>query len=125
MKKKLIKSENENTENQVTATPEAAGTEKTEPEKTAPESSAEEKKDTKRVKEQPEAIPSEASAPKAGLGWVKTALVIFLGDSIFHRIGLQSLTVRFGLRAVLVYGSMALLVWLLGKLPQKKNMVRK
>ena len=52
-------------------------------------------------------------------------LVIFLGDSVFHRIGLQSLTVRFGLRAVLVYGSMALLVWLLGKLPQKKNMVRK
>jgi len=89
LKKKLIKSENENTENQVTAAPEAAGTEKTEPEKTAAESRAEEKKETKRVKEQPEAIPSEASAPKAGLGWVKTALVIFLGVIMLLFMGMS------------------------------------
>lgn len=51
-------------------------------------------------------------------------LVIFLGDSVFHKIGLQSLTVRFLLRAVLVYGCMALLVWLWGKLPQKQKKSR-
>ncbi len=45
-------------------------------------------------------------------------LVIFAGNSIFYRLGLQSLTLRFGLRALLVYGSMALLVWLLGNLPK-------
>jgi len=48
-------------------------------------------------------------------------LVIFFADSIFHRIGLQSLTIRFGLRMVLVYGSMILLVWILGLLPQKQK----
>ena len=48
-------------------------------------------------------------------------LVIFWGDSIFWRIGLTSLSLRFVLRAILVYGSMAGLVWLAGKLPVRKK----
>lgn len=46
-------------------------------------------------------------------------LVIFMGDSMFNKLGLQSLTLRFGLRVVMVYGIMAVVVLLLGKLPQK------
>ena len=48
-------------------------------------------------------------------------LVIFLGNSLFWQMGLTSITLRFGLRAVFVYGSMLLLVWMLGKLPVKKK----
>ncbi|MBR4961313.1 MAG: acyltransferase [Clostridia bacterium] len=48
-------------------------------------------------------------------------LVIFLVNSLFWRLGLTSVTLRFGLRTVSVYGSMILLVWLLGKLPKKKK----
>lgn len=46
-------------------------------------------------------------------------LVIFLVNSLFWRLGIQSVTLRFGLRALFVYGSMTVLVWLLGKIPAK------
>ena len=48
-------------------------------------------------------------------------LVIFAGNSLFYRLGLTSLSLRFVLRAVLVYGVMTGLVWILGKLPVKKK----
>ena len=48
-------------------------------------------------------------------------LVILLADSLFYRFGIHSLSLRFLFRTLLVYGSMAALVWLLGKIPQKKT----
>ena len=47
-------------------------------------------------------------------------LVIFMGNSLFRHLGLSSLSLRFLLRTVLVYGVMTGFVWLLGKLPSGK-----
>ena len=48
-------------------------------------------------------------------------LVIFASNSLFTRLGLDSVTLRFGLRALAVYGSMILLVLLLEKIPLKRK----